>query len=157
MLDWIWVYLRNLTFVKWLVYYWFSPLGAIGGKYWSNFHLEFGNGSSFVITLACNSDVQWFGDILASFSFFNLGDVICTLIVWSKVELMKLYIEFFNALSGICWVLDLISCEISLMANWRWTMQFCVFIVYIHLIVINVACWGDFSFYFLLLIADSNS
>uniref|UniRef100_A0A7N2MX95 Transposase n=1 Tax=Quercus lobata TaxID=97700 RepID=A0A7N2MX95_QUELO len=28
------------------------------GKYWSNFHLEFGNGSSFVITLACNSNVQ---------------------------------------------------------------------------------------------------
>ena len=45
------------------------------------------------------------------FSFFNLGDAICTLIVWSKVELMKLYIEFFNALSGICWVLDLINSE----------------------------------------------
>ena len=96
---------------KWLVYYWFFSLGAVGGKYWSNFHLEFGNGSSFVITLACNYDVQWSGDILASFSFLNLGDAICTLIVWSKVELMKLYIEFFNALSGICWVLDLINSE----------------------------------------------
>lgn len=56
---------RNLTSVKWLVYYWFFPLGAVGGKCSSNFHLEFGNGSSFVITLACNTDVQWFGDILA--------------------------------------------------------------------------------------------
>ena len=111
MLNGIWVYLRNLTSVKWLVYYWFSPLGAIGGKYWSNFHLEFGNGSSFVITLACNSDIQWSGDILASFSFFNLGDAICTLIVWSKVELMNLYKEFFNALSRICWVLDFINSE----------------------------------------------
>ncbi|XP_030967221.1 uncharacterized protein LOC115987763 isoform X1 [Quercus lobata] len=30
----------------------------LSGKYWSNFHLEFGNGSSFVITLACNTNVQ---------------------------------------------------------------------------------------------------
>ena len=81
MLNGIWVYLRNLTSVKWLVYYWFFPLGVIGGKYWSNFHLEFGNESSFVITLACNTDVQWSGDISASFSFFNLGDAICRLIV----------------------------------------------------------------------------
>ena len=41
---------------------------TVDGKYWSNFHLEFGNGSSFVITLACNTDVQWSGDILAILS-----------------------------------------------------------------------------------------